>query len=312
MKKTKMLLQKRRPHILVEKLDLADDNSGICSVLASGYLRGPAWNVNHLVHIQGWGDFQIGRIFAHADPHPLKQNEKAALNGDDTPKVLVVADESRREPLQSEIVPDPMDAEQTWPDEFDLADDAKMKNEAGVRKVPKGTSSYQAAWIVDDDDGESASDDEDSADDEDEEHGNEMEMEVAPEESEGEGPHMEEMEDMMSEVNDDDEADDLDEVEKYRRERENAQFPDEIDTPLNDLARIRFQKYRGLKSFRTSPWDPKENLPSDYARIFQFQNYKKTRKTVLSEIGDYDPTSCVFSGQYVTLQIDRGSDYTCS
>ncbi|XGW08045.1 hypothetical protein V3C99_010847 [Haemonchus contortus] len=305
MKKTKMLLQKRRPHILVEKLELADsDNSGICSVLASGYLRGPTWNVNHLIHIQGWGDFQIGRIFAHSDPHPLKRNEKAAVNEDTTPKVLVTADESRRETLQSEIVPDPMDAEQTWPDEFDVADDAKLKSEADVRKVPKGTSSYQAAWIVDDDD-DSAGDEEESDDDDEEEHGNEMEMEAATEASEGEGRNIDEVEEMMSEVDDGDEADDLDEVEKYRRERENAQFPDEVDTPINDLARIRFQKYRGLKSFRTSPWDPKENLPSDYARIFQFQNYKKTRKTVLSEIGDYDPTACVFSGQYVTLQIDR-------
>ncbi|PIO75356.1 AARP2CN domain protein [Teladorsagia circumcincta] len=245
MKKNKMILQKRRPHILVEKLELADDNSGICSVLASGYLRGPTWNVNHLVHIQGWGDFQIGRIFAHDDPNPLKQNEKTVVKDDATPKVLVVADESRREPLQSEIVPDPMDAEQTWPDEFDIADDAKLKNEAGVRKVPKGTSSYQAAWIIDDDADSAGDDDEDSVDD----------------------------------------------VEKYRREREDAQFPDEVDTPINDLARIRFQKYRGLKSFRTSPWDAKENLPSDYARIFQFQNYKKTKKTVLGEIEQWDPSA---------------------
>ncbi|KAK6026183.1 hypothetical protein OSTOST_07897 [Ostertagia ostertagi] len=243
MKKNKMILQKRRPHILVEKLELADDN-----------------------------------------------NEKAVIKEDDTaPKVLVVADESRREPLQSEIVPDPMDAEQTWPDEFDIADDAKCST---------------------------VMNDEDSADEEEEEdHVNEMEMDAATEMSEGEGRHIDESDDMMSEVDDGDEADDLDEVmvvialyfkvEKYRREREDAQFPDEVDTPINDLARIRFQKYRGLKSFRTSPWDAKENLPSDYARIFQFQNYKKTKKTVLSEIGDYDSTACVFSGQYVTLQIDR-------
>ncbi|VDK43682.1 unnamed protein product, partial [Cylicostephanus goldi] len=236
MKKNKMLLQKRRPHILVEKLDVVDDKAGICSVLATGYLRGPTWNVNHLVHIQGWGDFQLSRIIACDDPNPLKP-----------PNVLATADEAVRESLQSEIVPDPMDAEQTWPDEYD--------NVPGTRNVPKGTSSYQAAWILDDDNEESA----------------------------GES----------------------DEVEKYRREREDAQFPDEIDTPIGDLARIRFQKYRGLKSFRTSPWDPKENLPSDYARIFQFQNYKKTRKNVLSQIDDYDPASCVSSGQYVTLQIDR-------
>ncbi|WKX96675.1 hypothetical protein Q1695_012815 [Nippostrongylus brasiliensis] len=306
MKKNKMLLQKRRPHILVEKLDVADDNSGICTVLASGYLRGPSWNVNHLIHIQGWGDFQLGRIMAHTDPHPLKQNERVQANGDEEPKVLVAANESLREPLQSEIVPDPMDAEQTWPDEYDVSDDGKVKIEAGVRKVPKGTSSYQAAWIVDDDEDEESEDDEESID-EDEEEGNceaGMEMEMV-DESDHEGQNAEETDDAMSTAIDDDEADDFDEVEKYRREREDAQFPDEIDTPINDLARIRFQKYRGLKSFRTSPWDAKENLPSDYARIFQFQNYKKTRKTVLSAIGDHDPDTCALPGQYVTLEIIR-------
>lgn len=45
-----------------------------------------------------------------------------------------------------------------------------------------------------------------------------------------------------------------------------------------------FQKYRGLKSFRTSPWDPKENLPRDYARIFQFQDFSRTRKHVFRQL----------------------------
>lgn len=35
-----------------------------------------------------------------------------------------------------------------------------------------------------------------------------------------------------------------------------------------------------MKSLRTSPWDPYENLPRDYARIFQFEDYKRTERGV--------------------------------
>ncbi len=63
----------------------------------------------------------------------------------------------------------------------------------------------------------------------------------------------------------------------------NTEFPDEVDTPMDQPARVRFQKYRGLKSFRTSPWDKMENLPVEYARIFQFEDMKRTMKKVSRE-----------------------------
>ena len=67
---------------------------------------------------------------------------------------------------------------------------------------------------------------------------------------------------------------------RQREERDDREFPDEVDTPEDVPARIRFQRYRGLRSFRTSPWDPYENLPRDYARIFQFEDFKRTERVV--------------------------------
>lgn len=44
----------------------------------------------------------------------------------------------------------------------------------------------------------------------------------------------------------------------------------------------RFQKFRGLKSFRTSQWDPKEDLPPEYAKVFAFENFTRAKKIALA------------------------------
>ncbi|CAK9796560.1 Pre-rRNA-processing protein TSR1 homolog [Anthophora plagiata] len=52
-----------------------------------------------------------------------------------------------------------MDAEQTWPTEEELGEAAAAQIKKIVKRVPKRTSEYQAAWIPDKD-GEDLSDDE--------------------------------------------------------------------------------------------------------------------------------------------------------
>lgn len=57
------------------------------------------------------------------------------------------------------------------------------------------------------------------------------------------------------------------------RARDDMDFRDEVDTPLDITARERFNLYRGVDSLRNCSWDPYENLPAHYAKIFRFQNF---------------------------------------
>lgn len=122
-----------------------------------------------------------------------------------------------------------------------------------IKKVPKGTSEYQAAWIVESDEEE---DEDDDVEDEEgsEESEEEMEEDLEPNEEEGDFQEQEEKMETMSQMesfgNLGDTELDMGEMTKYREEREEVQWPDEVETPHDVPARQRFQKYRGLKSFR--------------------------------------------------------------
>jgi pre-rRNA-processing protein TSR1 len=60
----------------------------------------------------------------------------------------------------------------------------------------------------------------------------------------------------------------------------------------------RFARYRGLKSFRQTPWDPYENLPIDYSKIFQFRNFKRSKKAAMDLMVDG-----IEEGTRITIEI---------
>ena len=223
-----------------------------------------------------------------------------------------------RQELDCENVPDAMEGEQTWPTADEMIAAEQETKVTRVKKVPRGFSEYQAAWIVDQEDSEEGEDGDEEDSDED------MEDEDEHVEPKEESEEEEEAEDVQSNFETEsvamteDYADydtkqgvnfakEVDDMEALKAARMEEQYPDEVDTPLDTPARVRFQKYRGLKSFRTTVWDPKENLPLDYARIWQFENFDRTRKRVLG-----DTVTGAEAGMYVTVEVSGVPRHTAS
>ena len=75
----------RRPHLLAEEASFVGDDS-VGTVKLSGYVRcantHANLSVNRLVHVPGWGDFQLSHIEGpSSDPHPL-QGKRNKTGGD--------------------------------------------------------------------------------------------------------------------------------------------------------------------------------------------------------------------------------------
>ncbi|KAM4698957.1 pre-rRNA-processing protein TSR1 homolog [Discoglossus pictus] len=331
-KQRHLAFRSRRSYMLAQNADfIPTDESGLVGTLkVSGYVRGQELNVNQVLHIVGHGDFQMSQIDAPPDLYPLNprihktkakkgqdvemmESSGSCAGMDEDIKVLMKADTAVQESLQSEVVPDPMEGEQTWPTEEELKEaEDSFKGNKIIKKVPKGTSAYQAAWILDDEESDGEEGSEDDYDDLEDDEEDAMD-EVASEDeeaSENEEPEESETMTIPDSTRDDKYDENLDEeeeeqmLEKYKLQRQDEMFPDEVDTPRDQLSRVRFQKYRGLKSFRTSPWDTKENLPRDYARIFQFHDFFRTRKRVFRDMEE-EQTEGAMVGWFVTVHISN-------
>ena len=321
--------RRQRSHLVAQGAQFIVDAADSCvgRLLLTGYIHGHALAATQALHIPSAGDFQIDHI--QGPPPPPVANEPVVAanametdddddNGGDVP-VLCRAPVDARESLTRENVIDALGGEQTWPTEEELKEaDIAQRNAAAQKKrrLPKGTSDYQAAWILDDDD--DGDGDEDDGDDDDDVSLPDLEPNVATT-----GSHDDDDDDDVddawqhadggaTEIDigiDDDDLEEEDVVAAKLKARKAAvvdelQFPDEVDTPVDIPARRRFARYRGLKSFRTSPWDPKEDLPQDYARVFAFENFKRTLKRAREAANRVpEPGTAVSPGTFVTVHI---------
>lgn len=297
----------------------------------TGHIRGQNLDPNNLVHITGIGDFQILSIQSANDPYyydkrgPTAYSEALTLEDRkiELADQLILPSPDVQETLISMNALDDMNNEQTWPTQHDMLHAEELKSRKKIL-VPKGMGSYAARWLLPDSDEEGDGEEEDEEDGEEGENGMDMDGQNEEEEDyEDEEEEMEEIDDEQTALIKKLEARAQEmkeqraaEIENDPRKRHNADldinddeieqdfdFPDEVDVPDGMLAQDLFREYRGLKSFRTSPWDAYQNLPRDYAQIFRFPHFEATKKKVLALSKHIDADAIVPKGEFVTIHL---------
>jgi len=290
-------------------------------VIMTGVVRGKSLKADRLVHVGDWGDYQIDKITAA----PLERKKKA------TEETMAIDGESAMD-LLDQPTAEQDDLAEMAPEEVKMDDAADIavsiapSERKGVllddhhyfsdedtrvelpkpKRLPKGTSKYQAAWYLEDVSDSDAEyedmDEEDSFDGNSNMNGSATAADGTegfdlggPAETEGapsEYPQSEMFLDPAPE-------DEIEELEAYRDQRkagaeEDLEFPDEIELQLGVQARERLARYRGLKSLRTSHWETEEDKPhqpSEWDRLLEVADYKGAKSRVLREalIGGVKP-----------------------
>ncbi|EME89469.1 uncharacterized protein MYCFIDRAFT_150090 [Pseudocercospora fijiensis CIRAD86] len=278
--------------------------------VVTGVVRGRGLNADRLVQVGDWGDFQIEKITAA----PLEQRHKKAKKDEmavDVPEGEQVLGQPTEDCDDlAELAPEeatmddmptasiaPSDRKAVLLDDHHYFDEDKDDGIPAPKRLPRGTSKYQAAWYLDDlsDSGSDLEDVDDNDDD-----GMNMNGSVAA------GPADGHFEDRMDEATEagaateyaqseaffdqapDAEADQIEAYRKQRREdaEDDLEFPDEIELHPHMNARERLARYRGLKSLRTSKWETEEDKPyepDEYSRLLEIADYKSAKNRVVKE-----------------------------
>ncbi|PYH93257.1 DUF663-domain-containing protein [Aspergillus ellipticus CBS 707.79] len=304
-----------RSWMLVENVQWPESNADVVDdVVVTGVVRGKGLKADRLVHLPGWGDFQVGSITAAPLAVPRKRDDDMNMDESEAPQLLdapsadcddldiVAPEEIEMEDDNISVVEE--ERKGVLLDDHHYFSDDDSHIPAKPKRLPKGTSEYQSAWFLDD---VSDSGSDIAADDDDDDEDEDMEMDTtgAPEDGvfpdnkdamteagQSEYPQSE----MFVDKSPEDDAKDLEEYRASRKKEadEDLEFPDEIELHPNVFARERLARFRGLKSFKTSPWETSEDRahePEDWRRLLQFGDYKGSKNRILREalVGGVNP-----------------------
>jgi pre-rRNA-processing protein TSR1 len=290
----------------------------VAEVIITGVVRGKGLQADRLAQVGDWGDFQIDRITAA----PLESRKK--VKGESMPVDTEGQGALLEMPTENQDDLDELAPEEVVMEEADnfamsvaaterrgvllddhhyFSDEETRIPERVVKRLPRGTSRYQAAWYLDDV-SDSGSDLED-LDDEPSYGEIDQEQGINPadgvfdtnmgEPTEG-GPSEYPQSEMFLDPSPEDEAEQIAAYRNQRKEEmeEDLEFPDEIELLPNVSAKERLARYRGLKSLRTSAWETEEDRlyePEEWRRLLEVADYRGARSRVIKEskIGGVQP-----------------------
>lgn len=278
------------------------------AALVTGVVRGKGLKADRLVQVDNWGDLQIEKITA-APMESKKRGHRPDVMLMDVPESGDILEQpSDGQDDLAELAPEemmdefpttsiaPSERKAVLLGDHEYFDDDERETLEGPKRLPRGTSKYQAAWYLGDI-SDSGSDLEDI--DEDVMDGPMTNEGVAgpadghfdetmAEPTEAGAPSEYPQSEMFDDPAIEDEVEQLAAYRQQRREdaKDDLEFPDEIELPPNVLARERLARYRGLKSLRTSTWDTEEDKPhepEEWSRLLDIADYKSAKNRVMKE-----------------------------
>ena len=271
-----------RTYILSDSYEYSPERQ---ELLLTGYIRGSApFNVNSMLHIPNLGTFACSMVKKTSAPLSKKHG------GMEEDEKVLESDPMKRENLEMFATPDALEGEQNlvgfdeeYPDEDDEEDDG---NNGHIS--PAGWSDYQSSWL-DGIDG-------DVSVGEGELDRGELAKALNQKSSQSVATGVMDMDDDDNEISPEEKALLLNQ--RRKDHKDTLEFPDEVEITEDLKAQDRLARYRSIKSFRKSYWDPKENLPEDYSQIYHFKSFRGTQRDVMADMKDITAAASKINGSF--------------